>query len=181
MQEHCPVKRKLEDNLTVLKDRLGYGVTFDLVIRTIQVAHKKGALIFLDGFVNDIAVIEIMKSLMRIPRGGLAVNALEHLLHDFLPFYEISEVDNLDEAVAQMLAGVMLLIIDGIPTVVILDVRQYPVRGIQEPDLERVTRGSREGFVETALFNVNLIRRRIRDPGLRFEALQVGAAQKQTS
>ena len=178
MQEQCPAKRKLEDNLTFLKEKLGYGVTFDLVIRTIQVAHKKGALIFLDGFVNDIAVIEIMKSLMRIPRGGLAVNALEHLLHDYLPFYEVSKIDNLDEAVAQMLGGVMLLIIDGISTVIIVDVRQYPVRGIEEPDLERVTRGSREGFVETALFNVNLIRRRIRDPELRFEALQVGRRSK---
>jgi len=32
--------------------------------------------------------------------------------------------------------------------------------------------------VETALFNINLIRRRIRDPQLRFEALQVGRRSK---
>lgn len=32
--------------------------------------------------------------------------------------------------------------------------------------------------METALFNINLIRRRIRDPQLRFEALQVGRRSK---
>ncbi len=41
-----------------------------------------------------------------------------------------------------------------------------------------MTRGSRDGFVETAIFNVNLIRRRLRDPNLRFEALQVGRRSK---
>ena len=174
MEEQYSVKRRLDENLQILKDKLGYKTTFDLIVRTIQAAHKKGALIFLDGFVNDYAVIEIMKSLMRIPRGGLTVNALEHLLHDYLPFYEISTADDLQDAMVQVLSGTMLLLIDGVCTVFVLDVRQYPVRGIEEPDLERVTRGSREGFVETALFNVNLIRRRIRDPMLRFEALQVG-------
>ena len=36
--------------------------------------------------------------------------------------------------------------------------------------MERLTRGSRDGFVETMMFNVALTRRRIRDPGLRVEA-----------
>lgn len=78
----------------------------------------------------------------------------------------------------QVLSGAMLLLIDGIKNAAVLDVRQYVTRGSEEPSLEKVTRGSRDGFVETALFNVNLIRRRIRDPKLRFEALQVGRRSK---
>lgn len=78
----------------------------------------------------------------------------------------------------QLLAGTMLLLIDGIEEITVLDVRTYVCRGSEEPALEKVTRGSRDGFVETALFNVNLLRRRIRDPQLRFEALQVGRRSK---
>lgn len=48
------------------------------------------------------------------------------------------------------------------------------MRGIDEPDTERVTRGARDGFVETMLFNTNLIRRRIRSPKLVFEIRSVG-------
>lgn len=174
MKQEKPVAKKLEANLEFLKDRLGYEVTFDLLIREFSIGGKKAALVFLDGFVNDVAVIEVMKRLMNVPRGGLTVNAAEHVLNEYLPFFEVSFVEDIVEATDEVLAGPMLLLIDGLTKIFVVDVRQYQIRGIQEPDLERVTRGSREGFVETALFNVNLIRRRVRDPNLRFEVLKVG-------
>ena len=62
-----------------------------------------------------------------------------------------------------MLSGPSALFIDGFAQAILIDVRTYPTRGIAEPDLERVTRGSRDGFVETLLFNANLIRRRVRE------------------
>jgi stage V sporulation protein AF len=174
MKQAKPAVKKLAENLDFIKEKLGYGVTFDLLVREITVGGKRAALVFLDGFVNDNAVIEIMKRLLDVPRGGLAVNAAEHVLHDYLPFFEVSWVEDLNEACNEVLAGPMLLLIDGLAKIFVVDVRQYQVRSIEEPDLERVTRGSREGFVETGLFNVNLIRRRVRDPNLRFEVLTVG-------
>ncbi len=39
-------------------------------------------------------------------------------------------------------------------------------------------RGAKDGFIETILFNTNLIRRRIRDPNLIFEMLTVGAKSR---
>jgi len=89
-----------------------------------------------------------------------------------------SSADDLEAAMDQLLSGAMLLLVDGMQEVVVLDVRQYVVRGSEEPALEKVTRGSRDGFVETALFNINLIRRRSATPNLRFEALQVGRRSK---
>jgi stage V sporulation protein AF len=172
------VSKNLRDNLAVLQEELGFGVTFDLIIRDLKVAHKQAALVFFDGFVNDGAVIEIMKRLQLIPRLGVTLGSLEQLVQEAVPFFEVSMADNLEAAMDQVLSGPMLLLIDGIQGVVVLDVRQYVIRGSEEPTLERVTRGSRDGFVETALFNVNLIRRRLRDPNLRFEALQVGRRSK---
>ncbi len=172
------IRGRLNDNINILKDDLGYGISFDVVIRRIRIAHKQAALLFLDGFVDGDAVIEIMKRLQLVPRLGVTTSALEQLLYEDLPFYEVSTADNLEAAMDQFLVGALLLLIDGIKTVFVLDVRQYVTRGSEEPALERVTRGSRDGFVETALFNVNLIRRRVRDPGLRFEALQVGRRSK---
>jgi stage V sporulation protein AF len=172
------MERNLEENLAQLQSQLGYGVTFDLVIRRLRVAHKQAALVFLDGFVNDVATIHIMRSLQTIPRLCATQGALEQLLRDYVPFFEVSIADSLEAGMEQVLSGAMLLLIDGIKNAAVLDVRQYVTRGSEEPSLEKVTRGSRDGFVETALFNVNLIRRRIRDPKLRFEALQVGRRSK---
>src|SRR5699024_3447892 len=43
-----------------------------------------------------------------------------------------------------------------------------------EPEKDKTMRGSRDGFVETLVFNTALIRRRIRDPQLTMEVLQTG-------
>ncbi len=51
----------------------------------------------------------------------------------------------------------------------LLELRSYPGRQPEEPDNEKVIRGSRDGFAENILLNAGLIRRRIRDPQLRFE------------
>lgn len=168
------MRRNLDDTLAQLQAELGYEVTFDLVIRKLKVAHKQAALLFLDGFVNDVATIHIMRSLQTMPRVGITSNALESLLQEYVPFFEVSIADSLDAAIDELLCGTMLLLIDGVKDIAVLDVRQYVTRSSEEPALEKVTRGSRDGFVETGLFNVNLIRRRIRDPNLRFEALKVG-------
>ena len=172
------VSRRLDENLSVLESQLGYEITFDLLIRKLKVAHKQAALVFLDGFVNDLATIQIMTGLQNIPRLGVTLSSLEQLVQEHIPFFEVSTADSLEAGMDQLLSGTMLLLIDGIKNIVVLDVRQYVTRSSEEPSLEKVTRGSRDGFVETALFNVNLIRRRIRDPNLRFESLQVGRRSK---
>ena len=43
-----------------------------------------------------------------------------------------------------------------------IDCRTYPARSVGEPEKDKVMRGSRDGFVETLIFNTALIRRRIR-------------------
>ena len=67
MKQTKPTAKKLVENLDFIKTRLGYGVTFDLLIREFTAGGKRAALVFLDGFVNDNAVIEIMKRLLMIP------------------------------------------------------------------------------------------------------------------
>ncbi len=52
------------------------------------------------------------------------------------------------------------------------DFRSYPGRNPEEPDNEKVIRGSRDGFTENIIQNTGLIRRRIRDTSLRFELHQ---------
>ena len=50
--------------------------------------------------------------------------------------------------------------------------RSYPGRSPEEPDTEKVIRGSRDGFTENIIMNTALIRRRLRTENLRFEMHQ---------
>jgi len=108
----------------------------------------------------------------------LEENPLEKLLQTYIPYVELEKTDDLEQVVDQVLAGPTALIVEGVPEVIMLDSRTYPVRGPEEPDMERVVRGSRDGFVETIVFNCALIRRRVRDRSLRMEYLQVGRRSK---
>lgn len=169
-----PLSRRLEENLAEIKRRLGVGITFDVLVRELAVGGRDAALVFIDGFLKDSATVEILKFLLRLTRADLAPQPIDKVVRAGLPYFEVETVQTVDEVVDQVLSGPAALFIDGQAEAVIIDVREYPVRSIDEPDLERVTRGSREGLVETIVFNTALIRRRLRDPNLRFEMRSVG-------
>lgn len=170
--------KRLEENLKVLREKLGEGESFDVLIRQIDVGGKDVALVFLDGMVKDVVTTNVIHVMQKADREQIRPNTIDKLLSHVIPFMEISVVETLDETVDQVLAGPMAVLIDGEDSIIILDLREYPVRSIEEPDLERVTRGSREGFVETLVFNTALIRRRLRDPNLRFNMKTVGTRTK---
>ena len=73
-----------------------------------------------------------------------------------------------------ILAGMACLLIDGYDACFTIDCRSYPMRSVSEPDKDKALRGSRDGFVETVVYNTALIRRRIRSKDLIMELYQVG-------
>ncbi len=73
-----------------------------------------------------------------------------------------------------VLSGGTALYIDGESTLLLIDAKVFPGRNPEEPSLEKVVRGQRDGFVETMLVNVTLVRRRLRDKQLRYEIMRVG-------
>ena len=70
---------------------------------------------------------------------------------------------------------VMLKVYEGC---IAIDCRTYPARGVDEPAKDKSLRGSRDGFVETIVFNTALMRRRIRDPHLVMEMKEVGDSSR---
>jgi stage V sporulation protein AF len=166
--------KDLEENIAVLTDELGLDISFDLILRRITIGGKDAALIFVDGLIKDHVTVDIMRSLMALTREDVLPDPLEKILQQGLPYFEVSTSDDLDDVILQVISGPLVLLIDGLDQALIIDAREYPVRGIEEPDLERVTRGSRDGFVETSIFNTALLRRRLRDPRLRCKALKAG-------
>ena len=95
-----------------------------------------------------------------------------------LGYAQVSLTSSIDTILQNILSGPSVLLVEGFAQAVIIDVRTYPVRSISEPDTERITRGARDGFVETLLFNTNLIRRRVRSPKLTFSICSLGAESR---
>lgn len=60
----------------------------------------------------------------------------------------------------------------------ILETREYPTRSISEPSTEKSIRGGKDGFNESIITNVGLIRRRVKKDDLRFYLVSVGKDSK---
>ena len=97
-----------------------------------------------------------MSDLMMAEREQIVPHTMQKVFRSHLPYMEVEMVESLDEVVDSILRGPMALLIDGETEALIIDSRIYPGRDPEEPDIERVTRGSRDGFVETMLFNITL-------------------------
>lgn len=91
-----------------------------------------------------------------------------------IPHVQVKRACKLKEAIDNVAMGGTAFFFEGEREAVLVDAKSFPARTTEEPELERVVRGSRDGFVETLLTNVTLVRRRVRDPRLKLEITQVG-------
>lgn len=173
-----PVKAKIEENIAYLRPELGVEKSFDVIQLDVEYADRRMALFFIDGFVKDDILHLLMKFLAKVDKEQLEPNVLQKLVKTYIPYVEVEMTDDLDKAADTVLAGPTALVVDGVEKIILIDARTYPVRGPEEPDIEKVVRGSRDGYVETIVFNTALTRRRIRDRTLRMEYLQVGRRSK---
>jgi stage V sporulation protein AF len=172
------LSKKLRDNIDAFSEKLAIDINFDIILRRLRTCGKEAAIIFVDGFTKDDMMFFILKMLQETTREEIAPASLEKIVETKIPYIETELQDEFDLVIDRILSGMCALIIDGFDRAILLDTREYPARTPEESDLERVTRGSRDGLVETIVFNTALIRRRIRDPKLRNEILSVGNRSK---
>ena len=163
----------LEDSIAYMEEELRVSKNFDIIYRVMQIGNRKAVLYCVDGMTKD-EILEKMLEFMfkQIPED------FPQDAHTFsktlLPYAEIGLLDDYETIILQLLSGLTCLFIDGYDKCLMIDCRTYPARSVQEPDKDKVMRGSRDGFVETLVFNTALIRRRIRDPQLTMESMQAG-------
>lgn len=103
---------------------------------------------------------------------------IRRLKDDVLPLQEIQLIDCLDEAVFSILSGDTCLFIDGTQRALIIGSKGWMRRAIEEPQTESLIRGPKDGFTEDIRTNSALIRRRLRDPGLRMDSFLLGTRSK---
>ncbi|MBP2243366.1 stage V sporulation protein AF [Cytobacillus eiseniae] len=172
------VSNNFVENTTYLKNMLGVDKSFDVIQLDVEYAERQMAFYFVDGFVKDDILHYLMKILSDLEKEELEGDTLSKLVKKHIPYVEVETNDDLNSVVDAVLAGPTALVVEGVNKVILIDARTYPVRGPQEPDIERVVRGSRDGYVETIVFNTALTRRRVRDRTLRMEYMQVGRRSK---
>lgn len=147
-------------------------------MRKFTLLGKQVHLYYVTGLCDSLYVIELIKELLKINDHETEANRLKEIVKNRLVHQQVTLVQTLDEAVDQVLSGLVVFFVEDSDFAFVVDVRNYPGRQPEEPDTEKVIRGARDGFVENIVVNTGLIRRRIRDERLRYEIMKIGERSK---
>lgn len=163
----------LEQNMEYFNQKMGIGISFDLVYRVIQIGGKNACMYFIDGFCKDELMMKLLQYFISITPQDMPKDAHE-MSKKNIPYVEVNIESDWQKIGYFIMSGVFALFIDGFDKCLLIDSRTYPARSVSEPEKDKALRGSKDGFVETVVFNTALIRRRIRSADLRMEMLQAG-------
>ena len=166
------LSQHFEENVRALDALLGVGRCFDMVSRDLCVGGKSARLWVVDGYGDD-AVIERMLSFWLALETVDDAPTMQAFIERYVTFGEVNAESDLKTAVTNVFLGKTLLLIEGYDACALIDAKQFPARGVEEPSAGKVLRGAHDGFIETLVANAALLRRRIRDPQLTLEGHKV--------
>ena len=88
------------------------------------------------------------------------------------------EKTTVEDIIADILAGFVVIILDGEEKGLSCPCQGFEKRMIQEPPTSAVLKGPREGFVEDITINVSMLRRKLKSSDLKIEEMTVGRYTK---
>ena len=170
-------------NVATMDSLLHPDENFDVIRKVLKIGQDEMTLYYIDGFVNGTPMQKLMMHFlsldsMQTPPDGQKSSA-ERFIEYNVPHVECESTGDIDLMVQMVLSGASLILGSTFgPQALIVDARTYPARSTEEPEGDRVMIGSRDGFVETLIFNTALLRRRVRDPELTMQYFSVGKRSK---
>ncbi len=163
----------LSENMRYLNKYLSVDTSFDIIYRVIRIGGREACMYLIDGFCKDDLMQKMLQYFITIKEEDMPDNAHE-MSKTCIPYVEVDLQDDWDKIAYFIMSGVFALFIEGYDKCLLIDSRSYPARGVEEPEKDKVLRGSKDGFVETVVFNTALIRRRIRSNQLCMEMHHAG-------
>ena len=166
------MKQNFSARTTALDDALGVGRCFDMTARDLIIGGRRARLWVVNGYAQEGVLERIIAQWLAAP-DLTDMKTPDAFLRRFVTACDAAVCLKKEAAVLGVFSGKTLLVVDGWDGGILMDVKQFPTRSIEEPDTSRVLRGSHDGFVENLMQNDDLLRRRIRDSRLTLERVQL--------
>lgn len=145
----------LENRCLKIDELLGIDHAYDISKRAMVIDNKKANLYFMPFLVNAGEVIELFF-------GFYMTKDLDYSISNKIAHQSITKTKDLNFVATSILEGMVAIVIEEVADIYVMDMRNYPSRSVDEPETEKVVRGSRDGFNENMATNVALVRRRIK-------------------
>lgn len=178
---------ELDLNVKEVKRLLGN--CSDLVVREFlinQVKNLKGIAVYIGGITDEKVVSEfIMQAITNHQPEDMKEQTADSkdvqfttIEQQILNIAKVNILDNWNNLIYSLLSGNTILFIDGFDKAYSGGTTGGEWRSIEEPSSEIAIRGPKDGFIESIITNIVLIRRRIKSPHLRVEQIQLGTVSQ---
>jgi len=177
------IQQELDQNLRKLQQ--DFGEVNDLMIRQITLQNvnaTKVAIIGMDGLINATDaqdfIIRLMTTSLPDDLTQESEGIFDFLLDSWISMFDANQDALVEAMYDNILNGHIIVLIDGVDRFMMFDCKGWQSRSVGMPNTEKSLWGPLDSFVETIRFNTALLRRRLKDPRLRFDAHQVGRMTK---
>ncbi len=160
------------ENVRALDALLGAERCFDMTARDLTLAGRRARLWVIDGYGDDAVLSRMLGFWLSLPSLGGA-RTMRQFIDRCVPFGEVEAERDVRKAATGVFLGKTLLLVEGYDACALIDAKEFPARGVEEPSAGKVLRGAHDGFIETLVTNAALLRRRIRDPQLTLEGHKI--------
>lgn len=167
--------KSLEDNISIFKNLFIDDDTF--IIRRFENQDDKAikyCVMFIAEMVDNAIVSDNIIKPLVISNINTKGNMLDNIMYQALISNTAEKTPNIQKAAESMVRGETILLVDGFSEALVICTIGWQTRSITEPEGERVIRGPREGFTESMLMNLTMIRRRISSNKLKFKFRTIG-------
>lgn len=166
-----------KERMEAVQALLHLNENFDILHRQVIIGGRKASVFAVDGFLTGQVSEKVMEFFYSIQEQDMP-KEYSKFLDSFAPYVDIVTIEDQQKFVQFLLSGITCILIEGYQQIIGFDFREYPSRSVDEPEKDKVLRGSRDGFIEALVPNAALVRRRIRDVNLVFQILSVGRSSK---
>ncbi|SHE36711.1 spore germination protein [Clostridium fallax] len=164
----------MEKKLKFFKDRLKD--SFDVKYREVDTALGKATCIFIDVLCGTSFVSEYIVKPLVLEKEH--VFTLKDICCKVLSINTVGYPKDDEDALLHILSGDVIIIFENEKGMIYCEAKNIASRGVGIPVTESVLKGPREGFTELFVDNVALIRKRVKNSDLKFEAIYVGEKSK---
>ena len=139
-------------------------------------ASVKCCVFYIDGMVNNKLLNEdIIEPLLKHVFQHKTPNLINIVANQITLSGSVEKTSDLNKIIQAIIYGDSVLLVDGYGDALIFNTKGFETRTIAEPEAEKVLRGPREGFNESIMVNLTMLRRKLRTPDLKIKFRVFGA------
>ncbi len=174
--ENIALSGDLERDIELFQDIFKKEAVFRVKrVRARNTVSLDCGIIYFDGMVDSAQLDDgVIRPLITVDKRNDSHTLADFVETQILFIRDVKKQTKVSDMLNGIMFGEALILLDGSREALTVDTKGFKTRGIDEPQDERVLQGPREGFVENALSNIALIRRKLQTPDLCSETMRVG-------